>query len=141
MGVYYVQKPDGSLVTDIDPLIERIVLEHLLGELGGSPMIVREEASAGEAATVARIAEAETLVTIDGIDGTGRFIDHFNSRAPNPQWLVALTAVYRRDAATGWFVPELAFAYQPATDCLFALVEGQAQVVENPLGGGSSFYV
>lgn len=138
-GVYHAEKPDGSRVTDIDPLIEHIVLDHVKYELGRTPIVVREEATALHIPSVREISGADFLLTVDGVDGTGRFISHFNHGEKNAQWLVAMTALYQRNPATGNFRPILSFAYQPTTDCLFALTEGHPVLVEDPLGTARVF--
>jgi hypothetical protein len=132
-GIFAEQKQDGSWLTDIDPLVEHIVVEHLREELGDKAVFVREEAPQHQRKTVGEICEAEILVTIDGIDGTGRFIRQMNQGISGATWLVAMTAVYRRNSETGNFRPILAFAYQPTCDTLFALVDAHAMIVENPL--------
>lgn len=138
-SVYHAEKHDGSRVTDIDPLIEQIVLGHVKYELGTTPVVVREEATKLHIPTVREISRADFLLTVDGVDGTGRFISHFNQREENAQWLVAMTALYQRNPATGNFRPIVSFAYQPTTDCLFALTEGRPVLVEDPLGTARLF--
>jgi hypothetical protein len=129
--VAYLTKGDGSRVTDIDPFIEMIVESHLRQAIDQAFVVASEEST--RMPTIGQIRDHEVLVTIDGIDGTGDFIRHVNDGAANPKWLIAMTAVYRRTDATGWFEPVLAFAYQLLTDCLFVLCEGTASLVERPL--------
>lgn len=125
-------KDDQSPVTEVDALIETIVAEHLRREFGSDFLLVGEETSCGEVPMIGEMRRAPLLVTIDGIDGTTEFVQHVNQGKPNPQWLVALTAVYRRDPA-GSFEPLLSFAYQPHAECLFAFCDGQAALIERPL--------
>jgi fructose-1,6-bisphosphatase/inositol monophosphatase family enzyme len=130
-GVFAEHKADGSLMTDIDPLIEEIVLDRLSKDINvGDTAVVREEA---EGAAIGVIKNSATLVTIDGIDGTGDFVRHFNHRELNSKWLLAMTAVYERNNL-GLYVPKLAFAFQPSEDRLFATVDGEAFQIDQPLG-------
>jgi hypothetical protein len=125
-------KEDQSPVTAVDALAESIVAEHLRAELGEGYLLVGEETSLGQVPTIGEMRRAPVLVTIDGIDGTNEFVQHVNQRKPNPQWLVALTAVYRRNQ-TGNLESLLSFAYQPHSECLFAYCDGRAQLIERPL--------
>lgn len=125
-------KDDASPVTEIDALIETIVAEHLRAEFGNEFLLVGEETSCGQVPTIDELRCAPLLVTIDGIDGTTEFVQHVNQGQPNPQWMVALTAVYGR-AATGGLRPLLSFAYQPHSECLFAWCDGEAALIERPL--------
>ena len=131
-------KEDQSPVTEVDALVETIVAEHLRSEFGNEFLLVGEETSCGQVPTIGELRRAPLLVTIDGIDGTTEFVQHVNQRKPNPQWLTALTAVYRREAA-GRFTPALSFAYQPHSDCLFAYCDGQAALIEHPLTDARQF--
>jgi hypothetical protein len=124
-------KHDQSPVTETDALVETIVAEHLRRELGEF-LLVGEESSGMNLPTIGEIRRAPLLVTIDGIDGTTEFVRHVNHGDPNPLWLLAMTAVYRRDSV-GRFEPLLSFAYQAHVDCLFALVDGRAVLVDQPL--------
>jgi len=125
-------KEDQSPVTAVDALVEAIVAEHLRKEFGEKFLLVGEETSCGQVPTIGEMRRAPLLVTIDGIDGTTEFVQHINQGKRNPQWMMALTAVYRRDSS-GRFTPLLAFAYQPHSKCLFACCDGKAALIERPL--------
>jgi 3'-phosphoadenosine 5'-phosphosulfate (PAPS) 3'-phosphatase len=125
-------KEDQSPVTAVDALVESIVAEHLRRELGNDFLLVGEETSSTLVPTIGEMRAAPLLMMIDGIDGTTEFVQHVNQGKHNPQWTLALTAVYEREAA-GRFRPLLSFAYQGHSDCLFAYCDGQAVLIERPL--------
>ncbi|WP_372719366.1 inositol monophosphatase family protein [Novipirellula sp.] len=136
-GVYAEKKGDSSPVTDIDPLVEHIILGHLEAtSIGDKFACVREEAT-GDLDTIEKIKEKEYLATIDGIDGTGDFIRHFNRNERNPKWLVGLTAIYKKDG-DGLYVPIFAFALQPFENRLFVMChegdQDKAYLIKQPLG-------
>jgi hypothetical protein len=55
-GIYVEEKTDGSLVTDIDPLVEHIVLEHLSAtSIADKYNCVREEAASDEVKKIGEI--------------------------------------------------------------------------------------
>lgn len=141
-GVYAEKKEDSSLVTDIDPLVEHIILEHLAKTSIGKDDLfscVREEAK-DTSATIRTIKTKPYLVTIDGIDGTGDFVRHFNRCEPNSKWLVGLTAIYQRDD-NGLYTPVFAFALQPNEDRMFVAADGKALLIKNPLRMPSTFHL
>lgn len=127
------KKADGTRVTNIDPLVEQIVLDRLLEFLPKNTVIIGEETSANHLLSIHHICEASTIVTIDGIDGTDYFIKHCQDRQANDKWLMALTAVYQRNLDTGLFDPLLAFAFQPQMDRLFCYAEEKATCIIHPL--------
>jgi hypothetical protein len=131
-------KEDQSPVTEIDALVESIVAEHLRTELGNDFALVGEETSCGRVPTIGELRRASLLVTIDGIDGTTEFVQHVNQGRPNPEWMVALTAVYEREKS-GSLRPLLSFAYQPHSECLFAWCDGKAALIERPLSDARSY--
>jgi hypothetical protein len=131
-------KEDQSPVTAVDALVESIVAEHLRRELGNEFLLVGEETSSTLVPTIGEMRAAPLLVMIDGIDGTTEFVQHVNQGKHNPQWMLALTAVYQRDAS-GRFKPLLSFAYQGHSDCLFAYCDGQAVLIEHPLTEARQF--
>ena len=133
------QKDDGTQVTDIDPLVERIVLDRLLEFLPKNTVIIGEETSANCLPSIQEIRNAPTIVTIDGIDGTEYFINHYNDDEENDKWLIALTAVYERNLATGQFEPLLAFAFQPGLERLFCYAEGVATCILDPLSNPTEY--
>lgn len=131
-------KEDQSPVTAVDALVETIVAEHLRRDFGEEFLLVGEETSSSLVPTIGEMRRATMLVMIDGIDGTTEFVQHVNQGQHNPQWTLALTAVYRRESS-GSFTPVLSFAYQPHSDCLFAYCDGQAVLVERPLTEARQF--
>lgn len=131
-------KEDQSPVTAIDALVESIVAEHLRREFGSDFLLVGEETSSTLVPTIGEMRSAPLLVMIDGIDGTTEFVQHVNQGRHNPQWTLALTAVYQRQAP-GRFAPLLSFAYQGHSDCLFAYCNGQAALIEHPLTAARQF--
>ena len=131
-------KEDASPVTAVDALVESIVAEHLRREFGDEFLLVGEETSSTLVPTIGEMRRAPLLVMIDGIDGTTEFVQHVNEGRHNPQWTLALTAVYQRESS-GRFKPLLSFAYQPHSDCLFAYCDGQAVLIEHPLGEAREF--
>ncbi len=138
-GVYAKKKKsDGSTVTDIDPLVEHIVLEHLFKVIPeADAAVVREEAST-ESDPIEEIKKQKYLVTVDGIDGTGDFIRHFNRDESNPKWLVGMTAVYKRKK-DGTFRPKFAFALQPSEKRLFVFAKKKSLLVADPLGNAKLY--
>lgn len=131
-------KEDQSPVTEVDALVESIVAEHLRREFGGHFLLVGEETSSTLVPTIGEMRRARLLMMIDGIDGTTEFVQHVNQGKHNPQWTLALTAVYQREAS-GRFKPLLSFAYQVHSDCLFAYCNGQAVLIEHPLTAARQF--
>lgn len=131
-------KEDRSPVTAVDALVESIVAEHLRREFGDEFLLVGEETSSSLVPTIGEMRRAPVLVMIDGIDGTTEFVQHVNEGKQNPHWMVALTAVYRRDPSGG-FEPVLSFAYQPHSDCLFAYCGGKAMLIEHPLAAAQTY--
>jgi hypothetical protein len=131
-------KEDRSPVTAVDALVESIVAEHLRREFGDDLLLVGEETSSSLVPTIGEMRRAPMLVMIDGIDGTTEFVQHVNEGRQNPQWMVALTAVYHRDQS-GSFEPVLSFAYQPHSDCLFAYCGGKAVLIERPLSDAHTY--
>ncbi len=137
--VYTSQKTDGTRVTDIDPFVEQIVLGHLLKLLPKSTAIIGEETSGNRLLPIGHICQVETIVTVDGIDGTDYFIKHCQDKEENDKWLMALTAVYQRNSITERFEPILAFAFQPQTDRLFCYAEGAATCIVHPLSNPTEY--
>ncbi len=129
-------KEDNSPVTQIDGMIEGIVIEHLAPLLPNCAWVREEED--GRRQTIRELKAAEYLVTIDGIDGTSDFLRHINAREPNSRWLAGLTAVYRRNGA-GRFDPVLSFALQVNENRLFVAAGGEALLVWAPLGNARAY--
>jgi hypothetical protein len=126
-------KADGSPVTELDGLIERLVQDELLKTFGqNSVAVVTEEQEGSDVLSIREIAGCEVLVTIDGIDGTADFIRHAQGHH-NSLWMAAVTAVYWRGPGS-MFTPLLAFGYQPNEDRLFASTDGISQVIDGLCG-------
>lgn len=130
-GVLAERKADGSTVTDIDPLIEHIVLEHLTQSLDLSDTaVVREESDS--AYKISDVKKKRRLLTIDGIDGTGDFIRHYNESNLNSKWLIAMTAMYEM-VDNGKHKPMFAFAFQPHENRLFLATSDESLLILHPL--------
>ncbi len=132
------KQEDDSDVTEIDSLAEEIVLQHFSE---ANPLIdfacVREE-STKQPEQIGKIKESNYLLTIDGIDGTGDFIRHFNEGQKNSKWLMGMTAFYKKHT-NGMYDPLFAFAYQPTEDRCFVMIDGRSLLVRDPLGKAEVF--
>lgn len=120
------QKEDLSLVTRVDFEMERFCLE-LLAPHFSDYVLLGEETSGESCPTIQGALEHEYIITIDGIDGTWRFIEHYEKGAPNKQWLACLTCVMQRSKTNPEaYEPLLSFALRPSTDELFMFYRGES---------------
>jgi 3'(2'), 5'-bisphosphate nucleotidase len=84
------RKPDGSPVTDADLRAEAIIRAHLAKSLPGVPIIGEE----GDAVTEA-IAQTESFILVDPLDGTRDFLDG------SAQFTVNIALVEKRRPVAG----------------------------------------
>lgn len=123
-------KSDSTLVTDLDPRVEEIVIRHVAERFGNGFLVVAEETSREKLPSIDEAVGAQMILTVDGIDGTGDFVRHVVRGEENQKWLVGMTCLMQQFGESGCFRPVLAFAYRPPTEELFLFENDKSLIVK-----------
>lgn len=116
--IHSATKGDKSIVTAVDPLLEKLIKERLVGKFGGS--FVGEETGKTAAA-----ATSELEWIVDPIDGTTNF-DKGTKAGGYPDLSTWGISVGLRKNGK----PHIGVIYKPQTDELFYAVDGQGAFAE-----------